>query len=430
MRSLVCAVSGLAVLVTSTLAFDVQATIKRVDVEKGIVVFVSGERERAVKAADDLVVQDSTGAKVAEGLKANALREGAVVTLTIERVEDKPVILAIKLGANRAPQQFVDPATPVDTSKLVPLTDLGTREYQGFAGGLYPRGKNERPAAHEAAGVALARSVQPLDAEGKPSAEGKIVLLSVGFSNTLQSFNGFMRVAKSDHEVSPHVVLVQGAVGGIPASVAQHEDAETITGIGGVRKSVKYWSIVDDRLRAAGVTPKEVQVVWIKETNPAPHQGGFPKYTQELEAQITKIVQLLPKRFPNIKLAYLSSRTFGGWARAPVAQKARGPGNSEPYSYETGFAVKWLIERQLQGDRDLNYDPAQGPVKAPWLSWGPYLWANGERPRTDGYHFEKTDFRADDQMHHSEAGMTKIGNELLRFFKTDATTRPWFLKKT
>jgi hypothetical protein len=136
----------------------------------------------------------------------------------------------------------------------------------------------------------------------------------------------------------------------------------------------------------------------------------------------------LPKRFPNVKLAYLSSRTFGGWARAPAAKKARGPGNSEPYSYETGFAVKWLIERQLSGDPELNFTLSKGKVNAPWLSWGPYLWANGEKPRTDGFHFEKTDFRPDDQMHHSETGMKKIGEELLRVFKSDTTTRGWFLR--
>jgi hypothetical protein len=144
----------------------------------------------------------------------------------------------------------------VDTSKLIPLTDLGTKEYQAFRGGLYPDGKNERPAGHEAAGRKLAKTIEPLDPEGKPSPQGKIVLLGVGFSNTLQSFQGFMQVAAGDREINPQVVLVNGAVGGVPASVAQREDGE----IGGK----KYWPIVNDRLKAAGVTPKQVQVAWIK----------------------------------------------------------------------------------------------------------------------------------------------------------------------
>jgi hypothetical protein len=125
----------------------------------------------------------------------------------------------------------------------------------------------------------------------------------------------------------------------------------------------------------------------------------------------TKIVKVLPRRFPNVKLVYLSSRTYGGWAKAQPGRIS--PGNSEPYSYETGFAVKWLIERQLQGDPELNYEPKQGAVKAPWLSWGPYLWANGANQRKDGFRFQPSDFREDDRMHHSLQGQRKIRNQLL-----------------
>jgi hypothetical protein len=31
-------------------------------------------------------------------------------------------------------------------------------------------------------------------------------------------------------------------------------------------------------------------------------------------------------------------------------------------------------------------------------------------------------------MHHSAQGMKKIGGQLLQFFKTDTTTREWFVK--
>jgi hypothetical protein len=32
------------------------------------------------------------------------------------------------------------------------------------------------------------------------------------------------------------------------------------------------------------------------------------------------------------------------------------------------------------------------------------------------------------RMHHSVQGQKKMGQQLLRFFKTDTTTRGWFLK--
>jgi len=249
--------------------------------------------------------------------------------------------------------------------------------------------------------------VEPLDTNGKPSKDGKIVLLAVGFSNTVQVFNGFMWAAGEDKERNPKVVLVNGAMGGMSAHTIQDPDDDG--------RGAKYWSRIDEQLKAAGVTRQQVQVVWIKETNPAPHAGGFPNYIRDLQAELTKIVQILPKRFPNGKLVYLSSRTYGGWAKAPPG-RVGGPGNSEPYSYETGFAVKWLIERQLKGDAELNYDPKKGAVKAPWLSWGPYLWTNGTRARKDGFRFQPSDFRENDRMHHSLQGQAKMGHQLLQFW--------------
>ena len=275
-------------------------------------------------------------------------------------------IKAIKLG-----KQTAKPLEKkVNTSGLLPLTDMQAKEYHGFKGGLYPDGKNRRPAGHETAGLALAKQVTPLDGQGKPSKDGKIVLLGVGFSNTVQGFSGFMQVARNDKEISPQVVLVNGAVGGMSAAMVQNPNKG---------RGAKYWATVDERLKDAGVSRAQVQVIWIKETNPQPHTGGFPAYVQELEGQLAKIVRILPERFPNLKLVYLSSRTYGGWAKP--RPNGTSPGNLEPYSYETGFAVKWLIEKQLKGDAELNFDAGKGAVKAPWLSWGPYLWAEGSTRR-------------------------------------------------
>jgi Putative esterase len=308
-------------------AFDVRAVIKRVDAEKGVVSFTAGGRARTAKADKDVKVLDAGGKPLARGLAAKELKEGTAVTLTVERPGNQPGLQAIRLGGKAPPaEEKVGPK--VETSKLVPLTDLGTDKYQGFAGGLYPDGQNQRPAAHEAAGLALAKQVQPLDADGKPSADGKIVLLGIGFSNTVQSFNGFVQRAAEDRGINPKVVLVNGAMGGMSARMVQDPD-DKVSG-------TKYWTAVDDRLKEAGVTRAQVQAIWIKETDPAgQQQGGFPRYTRDLQTELSRIVQVLPRRFPNARLAYLSSRTCGGWAKAPPG-RVGGPGNSEPYSYETG----------------------------------------------------------------------------------------------
>jgi hypothetical protein len=414
-RACVCALFGLALFAACGPAVEIDATLKTVDADKGVAVFTANGKDHSVQVLKDVKVLDGQGKELTDGLKAKELKEGAVVVLSAERQDGKLVLKTIRLRQPNPPREEVKQ----DTSALVPLTDLGTGRYQGFPGGLYPEGKNERPPGHEKAGLARAAQVRPLDADGKPAADGKIVVLAIGFSNTVQCFNGFMQVAQADTDISDRVVLVNGAVGGMSAKMVQDPDDRA--------SGTKYWTTVDERLKAAGVTRAQVQVVWVKETDPGPHEGGFPKYTQALEAEITRIVQYLPVRFPNVKLVYLSSRTYGGWAKPLPGRVA--PGNSEPFSYETGFAVKWLIERQVRGDAALNYDPARGEVKAPWLSWGPYLWANGDRPRKDGFRFQPDDFRENDRMHHSPQGEKKMGLVLLQFFKTDTTTRSWFVKK-
>ena len=132
---------------------------------------------------------------------------------------------------------------------------------------------------------------------------------------------------------------------------------------------------------------------------------GFPRYAKTLQAELAQVVQAMHERFPNLKLVYLSSRTFAGYATTWL--------NPEPYAYESGFSVRLLIEQQLKGDPALNYDPAKGAVKAPWLSWGPYLWANGMTRRADGFCSEKDDF-AGDGTHHAAAGVRKMGEQVLK----------------
>jgi hypothetical protein len=130
------------------------------------------------------------------------------------------------------------------------------------------------------------------------------------------------------------------------------------------------------------------------------------------------IAQVLHQRFPNLKLAYVSSRIYAGYASTRL--------NPEPYAYESGFSVKWLIEQQIQGDAALNFDPKRGTVKSPWLSWGPYLWASGTKGSAADLRYEEGDF-ADDGTHPSPAGQKKVAAALLDFFKSDATTKSWFV---
>ena len=74
------------------------------------------------------------------------------------------------------------------STPMVALTDLGFGNYLGSEGGLYPDGLNTRPLDNDAAGLAIADSIQPLDANGNPDPNGKYGLISIGESNTSNTY--------------------------------------------------------------------------------------------------------------------------------------------------------------------------------------------------------------------------------------------------
>jgi hypothetical protein len=380
--------------------------IKKLDLEKKLLIVTAGGKDHEFTLSEDVRVLGASGKTLRERLKG--FKEGAAIQFGVVKKGGKEVLMGLRLagaGGGGPPGERIN----FDTSKLRPLTELGTGKYQGYEGGLYPGGKNDRPAAHEKAGLRLAGQVVPRDAGGKPKADGKIVLLSVGMSNTSQVSGGFEQQLEDAKGVNPRLVFVNGAQGGMTAQAIQDPDDEG--------RGTKYWTEVDRRLKKAGVTRAQVQVVWIKQADAGPTEG-FPGYARQLQGELRRIVQVLAKRFPNVKLVYLSSRTFGGYARSRL--------NPEPYAYESGFAVRWLIEEQIKGDKAVNFDPDRGAVKAPWLSWGPYLWANGTAKRADGFSYSEDDF-ARDGTHLSASGVRKTGKLLLDFFQSDSTTKPWFL---
>jgi hypothetical protein len=271
---------------------------------------------------------------------------------------------------------------------MKPLSDLGKGMYHGYRGGLYANGKNSAPKTYVKTGLARARSIKPID--------GKIVLLSIGMSNTTQEFSAFKRLADADPRKNTSLTIVDGAQGG--------QDAETIRD-----PSARFWGVVDQRLSLGGATIAQVQAVWVKQAI-AREANPFPADAKRLKADLAAIVGILRAKFPNLKLVYLSSRTYGGYASTPL--------NPEPFAYDSGFAVKWLVA-----------DRIAARLKGPWLAWGPYLWTNGEKGRRDGVAWTCADVRADGT-HPSPSGQQKVAQLLLRFFTTNATARPWFVSRS
>ena len=292
-----------------------------------------------------------------------------------------------------------------------PLSDLGNAEYirmdgahTGFSGGLYPNGSNSPPPAHRDAGRAIARRILPLDRQGNPDGQnGKIGMISVGMSNTAMEFSTFRSLAQADSRINPHLVLVNGAQAGQTAEYWLNPGAST-------------WQEVNRRIAVSDLSPLQVQVVWLKLTRTG--GGNFPQKAQTLQSDLTTIVQNIHQLYPNVQMVFLSSRT-----RSYTYWNGLSP---EPAAFETGFAVKWLIEAQLSGDPALNYDSSRGEVRAPYLLWSAYLWADGINPRADGFSWLPQDL-VRDCTHPSTAGRNKIARLLLQFFTSDPAAAPWFV---
>jgi hypothetical protein len=295
----------------------------------------------------------------------------------------------------RGARPHVPAANCAQTSMpYTPLMDLGLGLYQGYTGGLYSSGKNQPSDQYMQDGINHAAQVQPRNSSGQPDpANGRIVLLSIGMSNATQEYSRFKQFADPDPEKNPRLTIVDGAVGGQDATIIRNPTAG-------------YWVTVTQRLTNASVTANQVQAVWLKEAI-AGENRAFPADAQGLKNALKDIVAILQSRYPNLQLIYVSSRTYAGYASSTL--------NPEPYSYQSGFAVKWLIESRIR----------EG-VGA-WIGWGPYLWTNGTAGRSDGLVWLCSDTQ-NDGTHPSTTGQQKVAEMLLKFFKKDRLAMGWFLR--
>jgi hypothetical protein len=311
------------------------------------------------------------------------------------------------------------------TEDTVPLIDMKGLAYLGFEGGLYPGGTNAIPEAHLQAGLVAARSIEPLDKNGRPSPNGVYILTSIGMSNTSDEFCGvanpndpckigtFISEASLDAAVNDQTfVMIDGAD---PGKTAEKWTSPELS---------DYNRILDEELTPFGYSEKQVQIAWIKLAN-APPTGTLPDPGADayrLQEQFGQIARAMKQRYPNLKMIFFSSRIYGGYA---ITDR-----NPEPFAYEQAFAIKWTVAAQIRQRETGEIDRISGDLNpetvAPWIGWGPYMWANGASPRSDGLVWLREDLK-EDGVHPAKPGIEKVAGILLNFFKTSPLTSCWFL---
>ncbi len=332
-------------------------------------------------------------------------------------------ILFFSPGSATSPSD--SPALRGSSAGLIPLSELGARSYlDQFPGGLYGGGSNQIPPVHLRAGLARCAAIEPLDRTGRPDPAGRIILLSIGMSNTTQEYWGANPKApptswsfagqSAAHPIVNHTTLaiVDGAAGGQTGPAWASPSAQN------------YNRVRDEQLAPLGLSEAQVQAIWMKQANAQP-SVSLPNADADafaLERYLADGVRACKVRYPNLRAVFLSSRIYAGYATAKL--------NPEPYAYETGFSVQWLIRAQIDQMAGGSVDPLAGDLSyesgiAPWLAWGPYLWADGATPRKDELVWLPADLSSDGT-HPSSSGQRKVGSLLLTFLLQSPFSRVWF----
>ena len=354
------------------------------------------------------------------------------------------VALILMLSMSVLPVWADSCTSPAPSGGATPLTDFAPGQtYKGFPGFLYEN-SNTVPADHDADGKTFAANIHAIN--------GKIIFLSIGFSNNtiefcggnafqnndpddplatdcplpgsnppynqVQSFLGqWVNDATVNHTT---VVPVDGAKGGQTLT-----DWDPFTGSCGTTCWANYDRVRDQILTPAGLSEAQVQSIWVKsaDSNPTVALPNSNADAFTAEKLLGDIMRAIRTRYPNIQQVFVSSRIYAGYANT-----FGNPLNPEPFAYELGFSVKWLIEAQINQIRTGTIDPVAGTLDyshSPWIAWGPYPWANGPNPRSDGLKWLNSDYRANECTHPGLSAEQKVGRLLLQFMKNSPYTG-WF----
>ena len=185
----------------------------------------------------------------------------------------------------------------------------------------------------------MCSAIKPLDKDGQPDPNGKIVVVGIGASVCRQIFAALEELGPSAEGKRPEVVFVNCAKGG--------HDVNKISD-----PARGYWEAALATVKQAGHSPAQVQVAWYQSDDLRDTKDDFPGRPQRLQEAIARNLRELRQHFPNTRLCYHSARHTTAFMPDDEG-KAK---HAEPRPWHVGWTVKWLIEAQTKGAAELQFD--------------------------------------------------------------------------
>ena len=295
------------------------------------------------------------------------------------------------------------------SGSFVPIENLGTGTYMTFQGGQYPLGSNVRPSIQLTRALNQVNTIVPLNTLGVADpVNGKIVMAGIGASNPRTEFTAFKQYCDTFQCLNKKLKVVNTCKGG--------------TGIQDMANATDpCWNEAIDTLLYYSVTNLQVQIVWIEQEHTGNSNTSFPSAPQQLVNNYKTLLEVVLQKYPNVKIAYINSRAYSGYADNSI-----GFGLRAPRDYYNSWAVKWLIEKQINDQTGFEYTGVNKNI--PFIDWATNSWANGDILKPDGFFWDcLNDFGSSDGLHLSAIGEKKVGKRLFNYFSTDTTGKPWFL---
>jgi hypothetical protein len=292
--------------------------------------------------------------------------------------------------------------TPPDPK--IPLDDLGVQTFGDSVGGLYPGGTNSPAGTYAHDLFLISQRIVPLDTFGNVSSSSaaKIVFISMGGSTGGHNMKNLQLKTYGNTLCNQKVKIINGNTG---------------TGEGALQNIMDpgntYWDHITQMLRGTRSSYRQVQVLYL-ESDDTTRFISWPQRPTLVKNDVEICMQVMKKKFPNLKVLYVlgRTRTFGDNV----------PWNKEPSPYYFGWGCKWAIQDQIKGVAGTQYK-GRNPV-APMITWGFYQWADSLPRRTDQFYWRSSE--TEDGLHANSFGEDTLTDRFQNFLLTDRNAKIWY----